>query len=84
MRIDADRYERLTRPRDTPPLPPLPIPLPRTAEDIIRAGELRECGTRELIDLAREIGLELQTVHRPTIIRKIEAEARNNGWIPGR
>jgi hypothetical protein len=29
VQVDSHRYERLTRPRDTPPLPPLPIPLPR-------------------------------------------------------
>ena len=28
VHVDSRRYERLTRPRDTPPLPPLPIPLP--------------------------------------------------------
>jgi hypothetical protein len=27
--VDSRRYERLARPRGTPPLPPLPIPLPR-------------------------------------------------------
>ena len=31
VQVDSRRYERLTRPRGTPPLPPLPIPLPRDA-----------------------------------------------------
>jgi uncharacterized membrane protein len=53
---------------------------PRTAEDIIRDGDLRDCYIRELLDLAREMGIAVPNQWREAI-RLIEAEARRRGWL---
>jgi hypothetical protein len=54
---------------------------PRTAEQIIRSGDIGKCHIRELLDLAREMGLTVHTDDKRTVLALIKAEALNRGWL---
>ncbi len=57
------------------------MPVPRTAKEIIQAGDLDHCGVRELIDLAAEMGIRSASTYRPAVLRAIKDEARRRGWL---
>lgn len=58
--------------------------VPRTAEEIIRAGDLGRCGTRVLNDLAREMGIPTtgrDAVPQGRLRQAMYAEAHRRGWM---
>lgn len=64
----------------------MPGVAPRTAEDIIRAGDLHGCGYRELLDLVSELGLsgafeDDLDYSRLRVLRVLKAHGREMGWL---
>lgn len=53
----------------------------RSAEDIARSGDLDKCTVRELLDLAREMGIHVGTDWKPAVLRTVRAAARERGWL---
>lgn len=55
--------------------------LPRKAADIVRNGELEDCGIREIYDLADELGIDVSLLSKREAIRRLEREVKRADHI---
>lgn len=50
--------------------------LPRKAADIVRNGELKDCGIREIYDLGDELGIDVSYMSKADAIHRLEREVK--------